>query len=142
MWWAPALKFLGGNWKILGLAAIGVVLFFKLEGWAGDYLDKRQAERNELRTLTAERDRAVIERESAEEIRRIEEEHKAEMDALRDMYMAELAQVRADARAERAVLEDRERIQRLANAKPGLIELRANAATQRQFDELEAELNR
>lgn len=68
-------------------------------------------------------------------------ESQKRIERLQAEALAAQAQIRAEVRAQKAVIEDARRLERLTRAKPGLIERLANKATQERFDELEAAYN-
>ena len=134
-WW----KWLVVGVIVLGIAWIGLTIYGAFKDRA-HY--KEQLEGN-ITQLTVERDRAVIERDAANETLR----RKAANDEMVRELRAELRdtqkEARDRARAQQEIFEkDRKHsFSEIVQAKPGLVENLANKATQERFDELEGAFN-
>jgi hypothetical protein len=104
---------------------------------AGGFLVKAQIENRVAAEVaaTAERTRADL---AEAQVRRLEEdleEERERQEALsRDLQAARDREIQST-----EVLEDRERLNRLTQAKPGLIERQARRATTRVWNEIEAD---
>lgn len=82
-----------------------------------------------------------IEAKTAKDALGLLRESQARIELLQAENLAVQAQIREEQRAQKAVLEDQQRLTRLTEVKPGLIERLANNATQERHDEMAAAFN-
>jgi Sec-independent protein translocase protein TatA len=137
--WGWALR----QWKLI---LIVVVLLLLL--WAGmkiaDAFRERAAliegQKMTLTRMAVDLNMALIEKQSAQQTLDHMIAEKIRVEELAKSLVAEQIVIRAEVEAQKALF-DKHDFAAIVKAKPGIIENKANAATQERFDEIEATFN-
>ena len=99
--------------------------------------ERQQTVAQLLQDVTIAEIEATTAKDAVQQLR----ESQARIELLQAENLAVQAQIREEQRAQKAVLEDQQRLERVTKAKPGLIERLANKATQERHDEMAAVFN-
>lgn len=136
-WFMGNLKWIG-----LGVAAVAVAgIAWKIHSTFQERDRLLEERKMVVANLVQDLTIAEIEKQEAEEtIARIEADKRRLEQLYADTVVVQ-REIRAEIREQKAIFE-RHDFNRLVQAKPGLIETRANRATQERFDELETAFNR
>lgn len=138
MMWMAVLK--GLPWRFIGKAAgFLVIVLGILWAWnsVASVFEAKKTLELEVTRVEGERDREALMRSKAEELLRAEREHIQHVLQLHEEYRTTLNAIQEVKAAQVEPLEDRERLQKVAEGKPTLVQKLANKATKERFDELE-----
>ena len=130
--------------KLIGytlLSVLGIAIALKAWNMLGNYFNEVENTRIELSNERIKRERADTSLALLRNTVELEDTHELAVKQIREEYQNEIFAIRTEAEQQIAVLEDRERFQKVVNAKPGLVEKLANKATKERFDELEIIFN-
>lgn len=137
--WGWALS----QWKLILIVVVGAFLLWSAYKIADAFKDRAALIEGQKMTLTrfaVDLNNALIEKQSAQETldRMIAE--KIRVEELAKSLVAEQIVIRAEVEAQKALFEKHD-FAAIVKAKPGIIENKANAATQERFDEIETAFN-
>lgn len=137
-------KFLFAQWKwiVIGLIVVALlVVSFKVYGAFKDRAALLEEKKGTIATLAVDLNTALIEAQTAKATVERMQVDQARLQALAANLITTQIEIRDEVRAQKAVFESHD-FDQLVQAKPGLIQKKANRATQERFDELEAVFNR
>lgn len=129
------------KWIVIGLVLLCVAWAgFKVREAFRERAELIEAKQQNLADLTVNLNNALIEKQSAQETLNKMIAEKIRVEELAKDLVAEQAVIRAEVEAQKALFEKHD-FAADVKAKPGLIETKANRATQERFDEIEATFN-
>lgn len=131
------------QWQLILIVVVLVLLLWGAFKIADAFKDRNALIEGQKMTLTrfaVDLNNALIEKQSAQETldRMIAE--KIRVEELAKSLVAEQIVIRAEVEAQKALFEKHD-FAAIVKAKPGIIENKANIATQERFDEIEATFN-
>jgi len=136
-------KFLFAQWKWVVIGLITILLLwaaFKVYGAFKDREALIEEKKGTLAALAVDLNSAEIEAQSAKATIKQMEGDKARLQGLLAGTIATQIEIRDEVREQKKLFEDHQ-FKEVIQAKPGLIQKKANRATQERFDELEAAFN-
>jgi len=134
------LGFLKINWMYVGGAILVATIWWKVSHAWSDYKDWKANQAQTITELTVSRDRAIVERASAQAAMAEKQAHVIRLEILLDHALEEQKAVTTIAKEQQDIFE-RHNFTALTKAKPGLIEKMANKATQERMDAFEKAFN-
>ncbi len=142
MWiWIGKKLLAFGIGKLLSGIAVSALLVWGYSAVRNHFIEAENT-RTQLSNMTIKYERERVSRESMEMVHAIEKTHDIEVAGLRAAATAEMAEIRKETQKHKDVLADRERLERLSKAKPGLLSKLGNKATKKRMEELENIYNR
>jgi len=130
--------------KLIGMAVGSIIVIgigLKVWNMIGNHFNAVENLQQSLANEKLEKERVTFQYEVLVATNEIEKDHEIAVEAIRESHQAEILEIRVESQEQKAVLEDRERLDRLTKLNPSRIERLANKATEARFNELEATFN-
>ena len=137
---APILAFLKLNWLYVGGAILAGLLYWKVSHEWGQYSDWKDQQAQTITDLTVSRDRAIVERASAQAAMAEKEANNIRLSLLLDQAHIAQTQNWTQLKGEIEVFEGHD-LAKMATRHGKWLEKIVNKGTQEQLDEIESAFN-